>query len=81
MSTTQKSGQQSWLQYMKRPKRGVPEGLWLRCDGCGATVFRNQVEENLNVCPECDHHFYVHWDLPIESATGIALLPNKKRPA
>jgi len=59
MSTTQKSGQQSWLQYMKRPKRGVPEGLWLRCDGCGATVFRNQVEENLNVCPECDHHFYV----------------------
>jgi len=24
---------------VKRPKRGVPEGLWLRCDGCGATVF------------------------------------------
>lgn len=44
---------------MKRPKRGVPEGLWLRCDGCGATVFRNQVEENLNVCAECEHHFYV----------------------
>jgi acetyl-CoA carboxylase carboxyl transferase subunit beta len=44
---------------MKRPKRGVPEGLWLRCEGCSATVFRNQVEENLNVCPECDHHFYV----------------------
>ncbi len=59
MSTTHKPGKQSWLQYMKRPKRGVPEGLWLRCDGCSATVFRNQVEENLNVCPECDHHFYV----------------------
>ena len=44
---------------MKRPKRGVPEGLWLRCDGCGATVFRKQVEQNLNVCPECEHHFYV----------------------
>ena len=59
MSTTHKPGQQSWLQFMKRPKRGVPEGLWLRCDGCSATVFRNQVEENLNVCPECDHHFHV----------------------
>ena len=35
------------------------EGLWLRCGGCSATVFRNQVEENLNVCPECDHHFHV----------------------
>ena len=44
---------------LKRPKRGVPEGLWLRCDGCGATVFRKQVEQNLNVCPECEHHFYV----------------------
>ena len=22
-------------------------------------MFRNQVEENLNVCPECEHHFYV----------------------
>lgn len=44
---------------MKRPKRGVPEGLWLRCDGCGATVFRKQVEQNMNVCPECEHHFYV----------------------
>lgn len=59
MSTARKPSQQSWLQYMKRPKRGVPEGLWLRCDGCSATVFRNQVEENLNVCPECEHHFQV----------------------
>jgi acetyl-CoA carboxylase carboxyl transferase subunit beta len=43
----------------QRPKRGVPDGLWLRCDGCGSTVFRKQVEQNLNCCPECDHHFYV----------------------
>ena len=59
MSTARKSSHRSWLQYMKRPKRGVPEGLWLRCDGCSATVFRNLVEENLNICVECDHHFYV----------------------
>jgi len=59
MSTARKRGQQSWLHYLKRPKRGVPEGLWLRCDACSATVFRNQVEENLNICPECDHHFHV----------------------
>jgi acetyl-CoA carboxylase carboxyl transferase subunit beta len=43
----------------RRPKRGVPEGLWLRCPGCEQTVFRKQVEQLLNVCPECDHHFYV----------------------
>jgi acetyl-CoA carboxylase carboxyl transferase subunit beta len=43
----------------KREKRGVPEGLWLKCPGCHATVFRKAAEERLNVCPECDYHFYV----------------------
>jgi acetyl-CoA carboxylase carboxyl transferase subunit beta len=35
----------------------VPEGVWMRCDGCQATLFRKQVEQNLGVCPECSHHF------------------------
>jgi acetyl-CoA carboxylase carboxyl transferase subunit beta len=43
----------------RRPKRGVPEGLWLRCPGCAAVIFRNESEKRLNTCPECDHHFYV----------------------
>ncbi len=42
-----------------RPKKGVPEGLWLRCTGCRATVYRKEVEARLFVCPECDHHFTV----------------------
>ena len=42
----------------ERPKRGVPEGLWVRCPGCKATLFKKDVEEKFNVCPECDHHFY-----------------------
>jgi len=44
---------------MKRPKRGVPEGLWLRCPGCQAAIFRKEAEKRLNVCPECEYHFYV----------------------
>lgn len=47
-------------------KRGVPEGLWLRCDACTATVFRKQVEKNLRMCPECGHHFYVPARVRIE---------------
>lgn len=44
-----------------RKKRGVPEGLWIRCPGCQATVFRKQVDQGLGICPEvdCGHHFYV----------------------
>jgi acetyl-CoA carboxylase carboxyl transferase subunit beta len=42
-----------------RPKRGVPEGLWMRCPQCKATVFRKEAEGRLNVCPECQYHFYL----------------------
>jgi acetyl-CoA carboxylase carboxyl transferase subunit beta len=42
-----------------RPKRGVPEGLWIRCPQCKATIFRKEAESNFNVCPECQHHFYL----------------------
>src|SRR5438309_8200742 len=42
-----------------RPKRGVPEGLWIRCPQCKATVFKKEAEARFNVCPECEHHFYL----------------------
>jgi acetyl-CoA carboxylase carboxyl transferase subunit beta len=31
----------------------------MRCDGCSATLFSKQVEQNDKVCPECNHHFPV----------------------
>ena len=40
-----------------RKKRDVPDGLWLRCPGCNKMVYRKVVAENLEVCPECGHHF------------------------
>ena len=42
-----------------RLKRGVPEGLWLKCNGCGSTIYRKEAEQMLNVCPQCDFHWYV----------------------
>jgi len=49
----------SWRNILKRPKRGVPEGLWRRCPGCQNTIFRKEAEKRLGVCPECDYHWYV----------------------
>ncbi len=42
-----------------RKKRGVPEGLWIRCDACKNTVFKKQVDKNFGLCPDCGHHFYI----------------------
>lgn len=43
----------------ERSKKGIPEGLWLKCPQCRANLFRKDVEARLNVCPDCDHHMYV----------------------
>ena len=37
-------------------KRNVPEGLWEKCDRCGAVLYRPELEENLEVCPKCAFH-------------------------
>jgi acetyl-CoA carboxylase carboxyl transferase subunit beta len=37
-------------------KRSVPEGLWDKCDRCGAVLYRTELEQNLEVCPKCDFH-------------------------
>src|SRR5205823_5560997 len=47
------------MAMMSRPKRGVPEGLWIRCPQCKATIFRKEAESRFNVCPECAYHFYL----------------------
>jgi len=33
------------------------EGLWIKCVGCHAIIFKKELEANLNVCPKCQHHF------------------------
>lgn len=37
-------------------KKGVPEGLWVKCLGCNSVLYRSELEKNLSVCPNCNHH-------------------------
>lgn len=37
-------------------KKGVPEGLWVKCLGCNEVLYRTELEKNLSVCPKCSHH-------------------------
>jgi len=55
---------QHWADEATSParKRGIPEGLWMRCDACSSILFRRSVENNLEVCPECQRHFRVSAD-------------------
>lgn len=37
-------------------KRAVPEGVWAKCPGCSAVLYRAELERNLEVCPKCGYH-------------------------
>ena len=58
----------SWLDKLLPPKikqtdpksrKGIPEGLWIKCPSCEAVLYRNDVEANLHVCPKCSHHMRI----------------------
>jgi acetyl-CoA carboxylase carboxyl transferase subunit beta len=38
----------------------VPEGLWVKCPGCGQIIYNKDLATNLNVCPKCAHHFRIN---------------------
>ncbi len=48
-------------------KRVRTEGLWTKCDGCGQTIWKADMEANQNVCPKCGKHFKMSAHARIES--------------
>lgn len=38
-------------------KRVRTEGLWLKCENCGQIIWKKTLDENMQVCPKCEHHF------------------------
>jgi acetyl-CoA carboxylase carboxyl transferase subunit beta len=42
----------------EKPSR-VPEGLWVKCPACSQLIYNKDLEQSLNVCPKCTHHFRI----------------------
>ncbi len=40
-------------------KRNLPDGLWLRCEYCGAILYKKELERNLWTCDSCGFHFRI----------------------
>ena len=72
----------SWLTRIRkslpfRPKRETPDNLWVKCPNCSEMLFSREFEENLNVCPRCDHHGRIGADVRLGQLMdeGYDLLP------
>ncbi|MBN8830271.1 MAG: acetyl-CoA carboxylase carboxyltransferase subunit beta [Sphingomonadales bacterium] len=37
-------------------KADTPDNLWQKCSSCGQMIFQKEWQENLSVCPRCEHH-------------------------
>ena len=37
-------------------KRVRTEGLWLKCEKCGQIIWKKALDENFQVCPQCEYH-------------------------
>jgi acetyl-CoA carboxylase carboxyl transferase subunit beta len=49
----------SRIRIQSTEKRGVPEGLWVKCAGCDAVLYRDELKRNQQVCPKCGHHMRI----------------------
>jgi acetyl-CoA carboxylase carboxyl transferase subunit beta len=56
-STTTSFTKKPKLGSAKSKKKDIPEGLWTKCPKCTTMVFDKELDENLKVCPKCNHHF------------------------
>ncbi|NTW56268.1 MAG: acetyl-CoA carboxylase carboxyltransferase subunit beta [Chlorobiaceae bacterium] len=77
-------------------KREMPEGLWSKCDACGAMLHRKQLEDFSYTCMHCGHHFrispyryfsllfddqqYAEFDDNLRAADPLSFTDTKKYP-
>ena len=63
----------------RRPRKSVPEGVWVKCDACGTQLYRTEVERAKHVCPKCEHHMRLgarrRLELFLDKGTGKELHP------
>jgi acetyl-CoA carboxylase carboxyl transferase subunit beta len=54
----------AWFKKDREPlssvgRREIPEGVWVKCDGCAEIVYQKELDKNFMVCPSCRHHFKI----------------------
>ena len=42
-----------------RPRSTVPEGLWVKCQGCREIIYSKELQRSLKICPKCGYHFRI----------------------
>lgn len=72
----------NWLSRVRNAlpfteKRDTPDNLWVKCPNCQEMLFTKEYEENLFVCPRCEHHGRIGADERLSQLLdlGFTVLP------
>jgi acetyl-CoA carboxylase carboxyl transferase subunit beta len=61
-------------------KKGVPDGLWVKCPTCSEFLYKPELEKSLSVCRHCSHHFRIdpsiYHSLLLDSGSSNELFTN-----
>ncbi len=76
----------SWFNRVRKTlgfseeKKSTEKDLWIKCPSCQEMLFVQEYEDNLSVCPKCDHHGRIGADarLALLLDPGFDLLPQPK---
>ncbi|NEQ74102.1 MAG: acetyl-CoA carboxylase carboxyltransferase subunit beta [Okeania sp. SIO2D1] len=51
--------QKSVQNSQQRPEREIADGLWIKCEACGALTYTKDLQANQMVCLECGYHMKI----------------------
>ncbi len=48
------------VQSSKKASIDIPIGKWIKCDECKNIIYKEELHDNLNICPNCGNYFRLH---------------------
>lgn len=56
-------GKKNYVTISKRTfydkKINIPEGKWIKCSNCNTIIYKDELENNNNICINCNYHFVI----------------------
>ncbi|MEE3195527.1 MAG: acetyl-CoA carboxylase, carboxyltransferase subunit beta [Candidatus Neomarinimicrobiota bacterium] len=61
-------------------KKGVPDGLWVKCPTCSEFLYKPELDKSLSVCRHCSHHVRIdpktYHDLLLDKGSSKEMFTN-----
>ena len=72
----------AWFKKEQKPlqadtRRDIPEGVWVKCDGCAEIIYQKELDKNFMVCPACRYHFKIPAHRYVELLTDLHTFEEK----